>query len=88
MHPSVVNCFWIGTYGDIFRNHGVLCASLGDTLVQRRLTRELMRKHILTRHEAGMLACGCGQGVIPLEGLQSGRGTFAVSCIEKQFLVR
>jgi hypothetical protein len=47
-----------------------------------------MRKYVLTRHELGVLACGDGQSVIPLEGLQSGRSSLTVGCIEKQFLVR
>jgi hypothetical protein len=47
-----------------------------------------MRKYVFTRQEAGVLACGGGQGVIPLEGLQPGCSAFTVGCIEKQSLVR
>ena len=87
VHPSVMNFLWIGTDGDVFRDHGVFCTSLGDALFQRRFTWELMRKYVLARQEAGVLACGCGQSVIPLEGLQSGRSSLTVSCIEKLSLV-
>src|SRR5580704_9676471 len=88
MHPSVMNRFGIGTDRDVFRDHCEFRAGLSDALVQGSLTRKLMGEEILMRHELCVLACGGGEGIIPLERLQPSCGTFAIRGVEKEFLVR
>src|SRR5208282_178856 len=51
MHPSVMNRLRIGTHCNVLSDHCEFRSGLSEALVQRRLTRELMREEILVGHE-------------------------------------
>jgi hypothetical protein len=82
-----VNSLRIGAHGDVLRDQREFRAGFSGALVQGRLIEALMQEQILTHHDLGVLSRGLGQRIIPLEGLQSCGRPFAVSRVEKEFLL-
>jgi hypothetical protein len=74
---------------DVLADSGEARTGLTGALIQRRLSRKLVREVTFIGHEQSVPARRFRQGRVPLQGRQLLRGAFAVSGIEeKPFLFR
>ena len=87
VHPSVVNLLRVGADGNVFRDGVEAGTGFGGALIQRGLTRVLMREIVLTGHDDGVLARGAGENRIPPKGLQVQGHALAVGGVEEGLLI-
>ncbi len=86
-HPSGVKFGDVRGITDIFGDHGEMSAGVKETARESGLARILMRDNTNAGHEHGVIACGPGEILVPLQRGEMARGAFAVCRVEEDALI-